>query len=229
MNAAIKPEKPLKAYNVGEDSDGGQVIVFARHAATARREGGNELNLMFDEVNFCRRAPWADQFIGAPFIPAKAYHDQGWYISCCGCGKYVYEDDEDDEGNRVSCVYDGAVGYCSAACKQQLDEEKELLNASGDLFKAKVLALRPDLDFTKWRIHYPQITKVAEFKFSGCQYGGSVRLDEGGEIEWYIANGDKAAWDYYNLSRIIDPVMDAVEGKERVLLVPADGAQGAMP
>lgn len=50
----------LKAYHVGEGSEGEQVIRFATNSAQARREGGNELNLTFEEVNFCRRAPWAD-------------------------------------------------------------------------------------------------------------------------------------------------------------------------
>lgn len=69
--------KTMKAYHVGEGSEGEHVIVFATSGAAARREGGNELDLMFEEVEFCRRAPWADEFAGQPFIPAKAYHDAG--------------------------------------------------------------------------------------------------------------------------------------------------------
>lgn len=54
-----KTNKPLLAYHVGEGSEGEQVIVFATSSAAGRRKGGNELDLMFEEVEFCRRAPWA--------------------------------------------------------------------------------------------------------------------------------------------------------------------------
>jgi hypothetical protein len=39
------PTEKMKAYHVGEGSGGEHVITFATNSATARREGGNELNL----------------------------------------------------------------------------------------------------------------------------------------------------------------------------------------
>lgn len=46
------PTEKQKAYHVGEGSEGEHVITFASSSAQARREGGNELNLAFEEVSF---------------------------------------------------------------------------------------------------------------------------------------------------------------------------------
>jgi hypothetical protein len=106
------PTENLKAYHVGEDSEGGQVITFAKSNAQARREGGNELDLTFEEVSFCRRASWADEFAGQLHIPAKVYHDQGWWVYCNNCETQLYVDAEDDDGNPLQIAYDGRHAYC---------------------------------------------------------------------------------------------------------------------
>ena len=196
------PTEKMKAYHVGEGSEGEHVITFATNSATARREGGNELNLTFEEVEFCRRAPWADQFAGQPFIPAKAYHEQGWWFYCNNCENQLYEDEEDDEGNPLAIVYDGRHAYCDQNCKDALDKKISDANAKGEAFKAKVLAERPDLTFTEWSIGWPRISMSAKFQFPGSQYGGSVSDHDGdGTLTWYVAQGDKAAWDLYQQER----------------------------
>lgn len=196
------PTENQKAYHVGEGSEGEHVITFASSSAQARREGGNELNLTFEEVNFCRRAPWADEFAGQPFIPAKAYHDQGWWLYCNNCEAQLYEDAEDDEGNPLAIIYAGRHAYCDQDCKDSRDKLIADANAKGEAFKAKVMELRPDLTFTEWRIGWPCISMSAKFTFPGSQYGGSVSDHEGdGELAWYVAQGDKAAWDFYQQER----------------------------
>lgn len=144
------PTEKMKAYHVGEGSEGEQVITFATNSATARREGGNELDLEFSEVSFCRRAPWADEFADQRFIPAKAYHEQGWWLYCNNCENQLYEDGEDEEGNPLQIAYDGRHAYCDQGCKDSRDKEIADANANGEAFKAKVLAERPDLTFTEW-------------------------------------------------------------------------------
>ncbi|NBB11778.1 hypothetical protein [Pseudomonas sp. SLFW] len=194
-------DKPLKAYHVGEDSEGGHVITFATNSATARREGGNEMGLEFNEVSFCRRAQWADQFAGQPFIPAKAYHEQGWWLYCGQCETQLYEDAEDDDGNPLIIVYDGRRAYCDQNCKDSHDREIAELNARGEAFKEKLKG-RPDLEFSDVQAGWPRITMSAKFKFAGCQYGGSVRDQEGdGHLTWYIAQVDQLAWDEYEAKR----------------------------
>ncbi|WP_426808045.1 hypothetical protein ABOC32_16865 [Pseudomonas sp. WOUb67] len=45
---------------------------------------------------------------------------------------------------------------------------------------------------------YPRCRDSARFTFPGAQYGGSVSEGEDGQgLKWYVAQGDKAAWDYF--------------------------------
>jgi hypothetical protein len=189
----------LKAFHVGEDYEGKQVITFAKTNAQARREGGNELNLTFEEVSFCRRAPWADQYAGQAFIPAKAYHDQGWWLYCNNCETELYEDAEDEDGNQLQIVYDGRHAYCDAECKEIRADQIADANAKGEAFKSAVIKARPDLNYTEFEIGWPRITMLAKFKFPGCKYGGSVRDQEGdGSLVWYIASADQEAWEAFH-------------------------------
>lgn len=195
-------DKPLRAFHVGEGSEGEHVIVFATSSAAGRRKGGNELDLMFEEVEFCRRAPWADQYAGQQFIPAKAYHDAGWWLYCNNCEAQLYDDAEDEDGNPLQIVYDGRHAYCDSNCKVFREQEIARYNAAGQAFKEKVLAARPDLTFTDWQIGWPRITQMVKFTFPGGQYSGSVRDQKAtGELELWIAQGDRAAWDFYEGER----------------------------
>ncbi|WP_370599593.1 hypothetical protein [Pseudomonas nitroreducens] len=194
-------EKPLKAYHVGEGSEGEHVIVFATSGAAGRRKGGNELDLMFEEVQFCRRAPWADEFAGQSFIPAKAYHENGWWLYCHNCETQLYEDAEDDDGNPMQIVYDGPHAYCDQACKDCYERQIADANAKGEAFKERALQERPYLTFTKWNIGWPRITQSAEYTFPGGKYGGSVRDDGDGQLKWYIAQADQEAWSEFQAQR----------------------------
>lgn len=114
-------DNPIKAYTVRDNDEGHSVIVFATNGATARREGGNELKLLFEEVESCKRAPWADQYAPGP-VPLHAYLDNGWWFECQHCG--VRFDDEgrhgegdDDRDDDFEPVEDGEAHYCSPACK----------------------------------------------------------------------------------------------------------------
>jgi hypothetical protein len=196
------PTENLKAYHVGEGSEGEQVVTFASSSAQARREGGNELDLTFEEVSFCRRAPWADEFAGQPFIPAKAYHEQGWWLYCNNCENQLYEDAEDDDGNPLQIVYTGRHAYCDKDCKDSREKQIADANAKGEAFRTKVLSERPNLTYTEFDTGWPKITMSAKFQFPGCQYGGSVRDQEGdGKLEWFIASADQAAWDAFQQGR----------------------------
>lgn len=118
----------MKAYTVREDHDGCCAIVFATNGATARREGGRELNIEFDEVSSCTRSvssctrsPEFDQYAPGP-VPLHAMLANGWWHTCNGCtctfdseGRRDHEeDDREDEFNPVT----DAKGshYCSPTC-----------------------------------------------------------------------------------------------------------------
>ena len=65
-----------KAYSVQGDEHG--CVVFAEHNVVARREGANELNIEFGDVESCRRAPQFDQYADAGKVPVQALLDAGW-------------------------------------------------------------------------------------------------------------------------------------------------------
>ena len=112
----------MKAYEV-RDAEDCCVIEFAEHAATARRNGAAELNIAFEEVESCIRAPWADQYAPGP-VPLDAYLAQGWRFECDHCGAMFSADGRDDEDDEreddFSPVEDGQYRrYCSHTCLMQ--------------------------------------------------------------------------------------------------------------
>lgn len=87
----------LKAYSVQGNEYG--VITFARFNVVARREGANELNIEFSDVESCRRMPALDGYAGrAGGLPWRVLvEDHGWSQECGYCERLVGSDD----GGRV--------------------------------------------------------------------------------------------------------------------------------
>lgn len=106
-----------KAYTVREDYDGHCVVVFARSNAEARRKGGNELNLSFEEVESCRRAPEFDAYAEAGDVPPLVMIEHGWWYECGYCGRQVSSEGymDDDEQDPMEPSTDGKFVYCNGA------------------------------------------------------------------------------------------------------------------
>lgn len=146
----------MKAYQVSEAFEGHCVIVFASRAVVARREGANQLDVSFGEVDQCKRAPWADEYAPGP-VPAQAKIAAGWYFECaCGCERRIdsdfgttrYEDDGDDgELNPMEPVYVGGGVYWNQRCKDNDEREQreraEAIARDDSEVKAAVLAKFP--------------------------------------------------------------------------------------
>lgn len=119
-------------------------------------------------------------------------------LYCNNCENQLYEDAKDDDGNPLRIVYDGRHAYGDMDCKDSRDKLIADANAKGKAFKVRVVAERPDLIFGEFKIGYPWIVMSTTFKFPGCQYGGSVcDQEDSRDLTWYVAQGDKAAWDFY--------------------------------
>lgn len=111
----------LKAYEVYDGGDN-WAIVFATNSATARREGANECNCEWEEVDHCRRRPALDQYAPGP-VPPLALIAQGWHYECFHCSCRVDEDMDDveadphfDTWSEAQPVPRGQFVYCSPAC-----------------------------------------------------------------------------------------------------------------
>lgn len=198
-----------KAWEVNYYSDDGPrgEIVFNQHGVAARRIGAGKLGVEFEEVE-CRRVSEYDQFAEQGWVPARHLIDTGWQFFCRECelriGSDAYDYDEEKPIDLDGMVtFDNShVVYCSQQCQRDFESRIDTQNKKFNDFKDKITELRPDLRFTKFRGAWPSITMVGEFMFDGGKYGGSVRDQNGdGELTWFIANGDKEAWDAYEAAR----------------------------
>ncbi|UVL26769.1 hypothetical protein [Pseudomonas donghuensis] len=200
-NAHPAPRKVL-AYSVETNDPEESTIQFATSSAAARRQGADEIGADFGAVS-CRRAQWADQYAEQRFIPAEAYIDAGWWFDCNHCGTRCDSDasrwdEETDTDIPLDLVFDGRVVYCSADCKAAHEAEVAARNAKFEAFKKRVVAVRPGVTFTEFTGGYPWCGNRAKFMFPGAQYGGSVsEAEDDTELKWYVAQGDKAAWDHF--------------------------------
>lgn len=111
----------LKAYVVREDDEGNCAITFATNGAAARRDGANELDLSFEEVESCRREPAFDQYAPGP-VPLHATLAAGWWHECNHCGVRFdsegrHGEGEDEREDAFEPVQDAKrSNYCSPTC-----------------------------------------------------------------------------------------------------------------
>lgn len=143
-----------KAFVV-RDNDSGVVVVFDEMAVSARRRGANELNVEFESVESCRRAPEFDEYAPQEFVPARVLIEHGWRFECNGCSTWVDSDlegyDEDDCAYELHPIYEDHGVWCSAECKAADAEDrrirKELQEAAIADFKRRVLKRFPGVQF----------------------------------------------------------------------------------
>lgn len=196
--------KKIVAWQVNEPSEGHSCVVFHHHGLAARREGAGQLGEDFEYVE-CYRAPHFDQFSEQGHVPVIDLLKAGWWFECVQCGNRIIDGNErgaDEITPLDKVVTEKSHAYCNQACKDGYDQRIEQHNLKFEEFKASVIQARPDLDFYKFSGEWPQLTFIASFKFPGAQYGGSARDQRAtGELEWYITNADKEAWDKYEAER----------------------------
>lgn len=119
--------KPLKAYSVQGNEYG--CIVFATNSATARREGANQIDCEWEDIESCRRAPWADAYVQERRVPPLVMIDHGWWFECSHCCTKVSSDSSsyDDDFNEIphQPVADGHLVYCTRKCLNAASQERE--------------------------------------------------------------------------------------------------------
>ncbi len=85
--------KKLKAYNVQANEAG--TVVFAAYSVVARREGANELNVDFEDIESCRRMPEVDHYVTQGFVPMRVLvEEHGWFAFCSWCEHRTFNDHE---------------------------------------------------------------------------------------------------------------------------------------
>lgn len=113
MRSEANKLQQLKAFSVQGDEFG--TVVFAHSGVVARREGANELNIEFEDVESCRRAPGLDRYAAAGHVPWRVLVEEHGWRQCCGyCERPV---DSDDDGrvwvgdDQVYCTQEHAAKH----------------------------------------------------------------------------------------------------------------------
>lgn len=111
--------KPLKAYSVQGNEYG--VIAFAASGVVARREGANELNIEFEDVESCTRMPGLDEYAGVKGgVPMKVLVEQyGWSQECGYCESRVYAD---ADCNPCRVWVSAEQVCCTAECAEKREQ-----------------------------------------------------------------------------------------------------------
>lgn len=212
----------MKAYAVTEECESTGGIVFAEHPVVARRLGANEFNNgEFSGVS-CRRAPWADAYVGNA-IPVSVMIDHGWHFECWGCGERIDEDwlrENDLPLGGVIGTQHSAIYCCEICqCRDQLraaikrDHERRAIKA----LKQTVARRFPGVVFSaqgNWSPHAYATQRegtwyvaqaVISFDFPGMKYGSATcRIEREQQNHQFIGPikpeysccfGDKEAFD----------------------------------
>lgn len=184
--------KRLKAYYVTDGNDG-SCIRFATNSATARREGANELDLEWGDIDSCTRRPEFDQFAPGP-VPPDVLIEEGWWFECQHCGVQV------DEYIETEIKAEGQIVYCSPSCQSAEYAEHRARQAAEvaliELFESKY----PDCTIRRVHVYGKKLepserhggTKCCvDFMFPGAKYGATFVY---GDDHLFVANGDLPAY-----------------------------------
>ena len=184
----------MKAYQVdsGDDEESGSVIVFASSSVVARREGGNELGLDFDEVDSCCRAPNFDKYYPGP-IHVKVYIAEGWSWGCSRCDTRI-----DEYFERPPYYHSSHSVYCSVWCRHL--EVENVANRRRILAENRRICEKrwPGIKFMAMPPYCDK--KLVEFTFPGS---GTRRAQyRMGSKTIIIDRMDQEAWRDFNVSRL---------------------------
>lgn len=186
--------KPLKAYQVDhyEGPEEGSVIVFATSNAPARRMGASELDLDWDSVESCRRAPHFDQYAPGP-VPVGAMIEAGWRFSCdrWECQQPISHDYIDDDGDEVDTagtyVVRGRKVFCTQECLARHDASMRARDAAKDALVEIVETIFPGAQVVRVHVFHDRLIPASEergkstvtFRFPGATHLSTYNFGEG--------------------------------------------------
>jgi len=193
MNAVAK--KPLKAYQVDhwEGPGEGSVIVFAVSNAPARQKGANELDLDWDSVESCRRAPHFDAYAPGP-VPVDVLIENGWHFTCARweCQQTIDRAHINDDGDEIDTagtyVARAQRVFCTQECLARHDASKRAARAAKDALIELVEAKFPGAHVTSVHVCHDRLEPSepqggamasANFMFPGAKYGATYIYGDG--------------------------------------------------
>jgi hypothetical protein len=181
----------VKAYIVTETYGDGSCVQFAEHNVVARREGANELNTEFENVD-CNRYPAFDQY--APTVPDPVLVEHGWWFQCMQCQRKICNAPEDDDGEPIVLdpVYAGDHVFCTPHCQEEYRTDRLYELCRGEM--AATLAYHMWPGITIGRTHGYRHPARVWFTFPG----GLSQVDWtiGAKVV-YVAMQDVEAWNKF--------------------------------
>lgn len=200
--------KTIKAYQV-TDGDEGWAIIFATNNATARREGANQINCEWQDIDSCRRMPEVDQYAPGP-VPASVLIENGWWFECRHCSRKVDADlfnNVVEEGMRaddfaIIDTPDGGVFCCQACVDADAKYHADRKAALADL-KAQAIAKFPGCEVHHVHIYADKIIARDERGYSQSEVQFSFPNGKQ-HVRWHwgeetvsVAQSDEEAWHEY--------------------------------
>lgn len=159
----------LKAYEVRDNYEGHCVIEYATNNATARREGACALDIDWESVESCRRAPQFDEFAPGP-VPPLLLLQSGWWFGCSHCVKKVSLNLDDDERPQTHPRIDGDKVFCDESCCAQHAAETRAQATATVALCELVYTWFPDAKIRKVHVHGTKLEGL-EYR-NGYQVGG---------------------------------------------------------
>lgn len=209
--------KPLLAYEVREPDEGHCVITFATNGAAARREGANELDCGFGEVEHCVRKPQFDQYAPGP-VPHAVLIEHGWWFECQHCSRRVSEDmyqeaeDEGEDHDHLAITTIGRAVYCSQRCVMSEFVERRAHKAAEAALIDYFSAMHPECSISGVWVSgavlagpdkFGHAQALLYFKFPGAEHNATFTF---GDEHFRVARSDLPA--YYKW-RGIEPPTEA--------------------
>jgi hypothetical protein len=184
------------------DSDGYAKVVFHNHGKAARRIGAERLGYEFEDVKIVRK-PEYDQYADRCRVPVSVLLDDGWIFECFGCSAIINNESYSYGLSGMVIEHEESYKlYCNSGCKHAHDERVAAVNKAHAEFKRNVNEARPDLEFYDFSTGWPSLEPYCKFKFHGCEFGGSAKVEAGSnQIAYFIAHGDLDAWHAYEKNR----------------------------
>jgi hypothetical protein len=169
--------------------------VFASTEYEAANIGASEL-LSDTESVIAERSPDHDQYAEQGYVPIKVLYDNYWWFGCGQCDRKVsVSDDEDDEGNPLSPVFEERRLFCCGKCQEKYYQEMKQRECDRAAAKEYLLQKLPGIEIRPVWGGDPGYPVSVEFKFPSGKH--TVQWSNNEKGIFLVTKVDLEAWDKY--------------------------------
>lgn len=201
----------MKAFIVRETYGDGCCVRFANFSIVARREGANELDADFSDVE-CTRYRAFDEY-ALTGVPDPVLVDHGWWFECMQCSQTICSSPEDEDGEPIDLfpVYLTNWIFCKPDCYEAFKADRAAEAARADAAAAAAIAKWPGIEIT-WKSGHEskdQMLGRVNFRFPGGE--GTADWKVGASVI-YVQTRDQDAWKAFENSLRLLKIEDRITG-----------------